>query len=86
MDEGRALGIDYRYELLDLDVIANGSDALPGLLDSAQSQGYAGLNITYPCKQSIIPLLDELSADAQSLQSVNTVVFREGRRIGHNTD
>ena len=56
------------------------------MLDDVQSQGFAGVNVTYPCKQSVIPLLDELTDDARSLQSVNTVVFRGGRRIGHNTD
>jgi len=86
MDEGRALGLDYRYDILDLDRMAGGADALASLLDDVQSQGFAGVNVTYPCKQSVIPLLDELSEDARSLQSVNTVVFRSGRRIGHNTD
>ena len=86
MDEGRALGLDYRYDILDLDRMPGGADALPGLLDDVQSKGFAGVNITFPCKQSVIPLLDELSSDARSLQSVNTVVFRDGRRIGHNTD
>jgi shikimate dehydrogenase len=86
MDEGRALGLDYRYDILDLDRMAGGPDALARLLDDVQSQGFAGVNVTYPCKQSVMPLLDELSDDARSLQSVNTVVFRGGRRIGHNTD
>ena len=86
MDEGRALGLDYRYEILDLDLMPGGAGALASLLDDAQAKGYAGLNITYPCKQSVIPLLDALSDDARSLQSVNTVVFHDGRRIGHNTD
>jgi shikimate dehydrogenase len=86
MAEGAALGLQYRYELLDIDRIAGGAAALPRLLDEAQAQGFAGLNITYPCKQAVIPLLDDLSADARSLHSVNTVVFRDGRRIGHNTD
>jgi shikimate dehydrogenase len=86
MDEARALGLDYRYDILDLDWIAGGTSALSSLLDDAQAKGFAGLNITYPCKQSVIPLLDTLSDDARSLQSVNTVVFRDGRRIGHNTD
>ena len=85
-DEGAALDLDYRYELLDLDLIAGGTAALARVITDAQERGFAGLNITYPCKQAIIPLLDELSADARSLQSVNTVVFRQGRRIGHNTD
>jgi shikimate dehydrogenase len=48
--------------------------------------GFAGLNVTYPCKQAIIPLLDELSEDARALNAVNTVVIRDGRLIGHNTD
>ena len=48
--------------------------------------GFAGLNITYPCKQAVIPLLDELSDEARAMGAVNTVVFRDGRAIGHNTD
>ena len=86
MDEGAALGLDYRYEILDVDTMEGGAAALPRLLDEAEARGFAGLNITFPCKQSVIPLLHELSPDAQALQSVNTVVFRNGRRIGHNTD
>jgi len=86
MDEGQSLGIDYRYEILDLDQMKVSGQTLAELLEHSQAQGYAGLNITFPCKQSVIPLLDELSADARSLQSVNTVIFRDGRRIGHNTD
>ncbi|MDE2240426.1 MAG: shikimate dehydrogenase, partial [Rhodospirillales bacterium] len=45
-----------------------------------------GVNVTHPCKQAIIPLLSDLSPDAQALGAVNTVLFRGGRRIGHNTD
>jgi shikimate dehydrogenase len=48
--------------------------------------GFAGVNVTYPCKQSVIPLLHELSPDAAALGAVNTVLFRDGHRIGHNTD
>ncbi|HNB45658.1 MAG TPA: shikimate dehydrogenase, partial [Burkholderiaceae bacterium] len=44
------------------------------------------LNITYPCKQAVIPLLDELSDEARAMGAVNTVVIRNGRLIGHNTD
>jgi len=80
MDEGAAQGLAYRYELLDIDLIDCGAAALPQLLDQAEAQGFAGLNITFPCKQTVMPLLQELSADAQSLQSVNTLVFRNGRR------
>lgn len=86
VDEAKSLGLAYTYELFDLDQQTDGVAALPRLLDYAQAQGFAGLNITYPCKQSVLPLLDELSADADTLQSVNTVVFRNGKRMGHNTD
>jgi len=66
--------------------ISDASAALPELLRAAELMGFAGLNITYPCKQTVIPLLDELSDDARALGAVNTVVLRDGRRIGHNTD
>jgi shikimate dehydrogenase len=48
--------------------------------------GYTGLNITFPCKQAIIPLLDELSPEAAGIGAVNTVVLKDGKRVGHNTD
>jgi shikimate dehydrogenase len=48
--------------------------------------GFAGLNITFPCKQAVIPLLDELSDEARAMGAVNTVVLRDGRLVGHNTD
>jgi shikimate dehydrogenase len=86
MEEGALQGLDYRYELLDLDRINGAVAALPSLLASAQERGLAGLNITHPCKQIILPMLDSLSDDAKALGAVNTVVFSEGRRIGHNTD
>jgi shikimate dehydrogenase len=86
MEEGTAQGLDYRYELLDLDRINGGVSTLPSLLASAQERGLAGLNITHPCKQIILPMLDSLSDDAKALGAVNTVVFSEGRRVGHNTD
>jgi shikimate dehydrogenase len=86
MQEGSLQGLDYRYEILDLDRIHGGVTALPTLLASAQERGLAGVNITHPCKQIILPLLDSLSDDARALGAVNTVVFSDGRRAGHNTD
>jgi shikimate dehydrogenase len=86
MEEGAEQGLNYRYELFDLDRIAGGAKALPSLLAAARERGFAGLNITHPCKQTILPLLDSLSDDAKALGAVNTVVFRDGRSIGHNTD
>ena len=56
------------------------------LITFAEHFGFTGFNVTFPYKQEIIPLLDELSEAAEMLGSVNTVVLRDGRRIGHNTD
>src|SRR5215470_6804598 len=84
--EGAARGLRYSYRLIDLDVLGLSAAALPGLLASAERQGFAGLNITFPCKQAVIEWLDELSPDARAIGAVNTVLFGEGRRIGHNTD
>jgi len=84
--EGRELGFNYVYRRIDLDALGLAVDALPELLLAAQRMGFDGLNVTYPCKQAVIPLLDELSDDARALGAVNTVLFRDGRRIGHNTD
>lgn len=74
------------YQLIDLDEPGRGAEALSDLLTAAERVGFAGLNITHPCKQSVLPLLTDLSEDARALGAVNTVVLRGGRRWGHNTD
>lgn len=84
--EGRAAGLDYCYQLIDLDVLGKQVDALPDLINECESKGYVGLNITHPCKQAVLRYLTELSADARVLGAVNTVVLRDGKRIGYNTD
>jgi shikimate dehydrogenase len=85
-EEARQQGLRLHYQLIDLDRCADGALALPLLLAAARTMGFAGLNITYPCKQAVIPLLDGLSDDAAAMGAVNTVVFDDGRAIGHNTD
>ncbi|WP_298394211.1 shikimate dehydrogenase [Sphingobium sp.] len=84
--EGDAQGLRLIYRLFDL--TADGMDAgdLPRLLDAVQLAGFAGVNVTHPYKQAVVAHLDELSPQAAQIGSVNTVVFRDGRRIGHNTD
>jgi shikimate dehydrogenase len=86
VEEGKALGLSISYELLDFDLMPGGSGRLAALLDDAEQRGFSGLNITYPSKQAVIPLLHELAHEARALHSVNTVLFRNGKRIGHNTD
>lgn len=79
-------GILCIYQRIDLDELKLGPDHLPELLTAAERLGFAGLNITHPCKQAVIPHLHELSDEARAIGAVNTVVLRDGRRIGHNTD
>jgi shikimate dehydrogenase len=84
--EGRAQGISYTYDLFDTGTGRFRGMSLAALIGAAEAKGYAGLNITHPYKTEVIPLLDELSDVAKSVGAANTVVFRDGRRIGHNTD
>ncbi|HZT86591.1 MAG TPA: shikimate dehydrogenase [Stellaceae bacterium] len=87
MREGAAQGLAYVYKLIDLEAPEVGAVPLPELIAMARRFGFTGLNITHPCKQSVIPLLDALSDDARAIGAVNTVVFpADGRGIGHNTD
>ena len=84
--EAAAHGLRLHYQLIDLDRSGAGIELLPTLITAARAMGFAGLNITFPCKQAVIPLLDELSPEARAMGAVNTVVNRGGRLIGHNTD
>jgi shikimate dehydrogenase len=88
MQEAEALhhGLRLHYQLIDLDRTHSSADLLPTLLTSARTIGFAGLNITYPCKQAVLPLLDALSDEAAAMGAVNTVVLRDGKLVGYNTD
>ncbi len=85
-EEARQQGLRLHYQLIDLDVTGTSPDELPTLIEAARVMGFAGLNITYPCKQKVIPLLDALSDEAVAIGAVNTVVCKDGRLTGHNTD
>ncbi|MFD6346308.1 shikimate dehydrogenase [Streptomyces roseolus] len=76
------LGLDdWSYERFEVD-----EAALPGFVAELDGS-WAGLSLTMPLKRAVIPLLDEVSETAASVEAVNTVVFREdGRRVGDNTD
>ncbi|RYB03914.1 shikimate dehydrogenase [Lichenibacterium ramalinae] len=86
MREAEAQGIRCVYRIVDLVALGLGVEALPELIVGAERLGFDGLNITHPCKQAVIPLLTELSPDARAIGAVNTVLFRDGARVGHNTD
>ncbi|MEU5776555.1 shikimate dehydrogenase [Streptomyces venezuelae] len=72
---------DWTYDRFEID-----EAALPEFIGKAGPE-WAGLSLTMPLKRAIIPLLDQVSETAASVEAVNTVVFGEdGRRVGDNTD
>jgi len=75
-----ALGLDWTYDAVDC-----GEAELPALLDGLDAS-WAGLSLTMPLKQAVLPLLDEVSLLARDVAAANTVVLRDGRRSGANTD
>ncbi|MFE2425016.1 shikimate dehydrogenase [Streptomyces hokutonensis] len=78
----RELGLDgWSYDRFDVD-----EAGLPGFFEDLGPE-WAGLSLTMPLKRAVIPLLDEISETAASVDAVNTVVFTEdGRSVGDNTD
>lgn len=79
-------GLRYLYRLIDITEAGLAPEAAGELVRTARRLGFDGLNVTHPCKQTVIPHLDELSPDAAVLGAVNTVTFDGDRAIGHNTD
>jgi shikimate dehydrogenase len=78
--------VRYLYQLIDLEVLPAESGDVGELLAAARRLDFHGLNITHPVKQDVMKFLDDLSPEAAELGAVNTVVFRAGRAVGHNTD
>ena len=75
-----ALGLDIDYRATEV-APADLRGHLAGL-----RRTHRGLNVTRPLKERVLPLLDEVSAEAAEAGSVNTVVFEDDRAIGHSTD
>ncbi|GGP64169.1 shikimate dehydrogenase [Streptomyces abikoensis] len=72
---------EWTYDRFEVD-----EAALPAFL-AELGPGWAGLSLTMPLKRAVIPLLDDVSATARSVEAVNTVVLTDdGRRLGDNTD
>jgi shikimate dehydrogenase len=84
--EADRVGAICSYALLDFDRAGLADGDLGAVLLAAEARGFAGLNVTHPFKQAVIPHLTELAPEAAAIGAVNTVVFQAGRRIGHNTD
>ncbi len=84
--EATLLGLDYSYELFDLDELGRPPSDVGAMVREAQENGLRGLNVTHPCKQIVVEELDDMSPEAAAIEAVNTVVLRNGRAVGHNTD
>jgi shikimate dehydrogenase len=55
-------------------------------IDEVFAQHLSGLTVTIPYKESIIPFLDAISDEAKAIGAVNVVQFKDGQKVGHNTD
>jgi shikimate dehydrogenase len=85
IDAFAAAGITGHYQLMDVDRLPGRT--LKNLLDAVKTAGFLGVNITFPFKQDVIPLLDSLSPDARQIGAVNTVTIGpDGGTVGYNTD
>jgi shikimate dehydrogenase len=76
-----ALGLDARYEAWEVP-----PDGLGQAVDRMHDEVMLGMSVTIPHKQAVMALLDEIDAAARAIGSVNTVVKRDGRLLGYNTD
>jgi shikimate dehydrogenase len=73
---------DWRYDRFEVD-----EAALPGFVEAMDPEQWAGLSLTMPLKRAVVPLLDEITPTAASVEAVNTLVLEpDGRRLGDNTD
>ncbi len=74
-------GIDARYEAW-----PTSEDALKGRVENLRVEGALGANVTVPYKQAVMPLLDMVESGAEKIGAVNTIINRDGRLVGLNTD
>ncbi len=77
----KSLGLDYKYEMLDIEPAS-----LKHEIEQFRENKWGGFNVTIPHKEAIMPLLDETVPEALAVGAVNTVVNRNNKLIGYNTD
>ena len=84
--EADAQGLRYLYRPIDLTVLGRPGSDVGALLKAGEQLGFNAFNITHPCKQLVLEHLDEISENARDIGAVNTVVIRDGKFHGYNTD
>jgi len=77
---------DYRGLDISYEVWETAADDLPGVMEKLRDTSKLGANVTIPYKETVLPLLDNVDNDARRIRAVNTIVNREGKLIGYNTD
>lgn len=77
----RERGIEGTYDLLEFPKETFAQD-----FNALKNSGYRGVNVTIPYKESVLPLLDDISQQAKYIGAVNTVLFQNGKAKGFNTD
>ncbi len=75
------LGLDIRYELWDTE-----KDELPGVVQGIRDFSKLGANVTIPYKEAVLPLLDKVDQLARRIGAVNTIVKKDDKLVGYNTD
>jgi shikimate dehydrogenase len=75
------LGLDIRYELWDTE-----KDELPGVVEGIRDFSKLGANVTIPYKEAVLPLLDKVDQIARRIGAVNTIVKKDDKLVGYNTD
>jgi shikimate dehydrogenase len=86
MHERAAEALELRCHYQLIEVAGAGREELKVLLEGVRRLGFAGINVTFPYKEAVLDLLDALSPGAALIGAVNTVIVRDGRLTGHNTD
>jgi shikimate dehydrogenase len=76
-----AMGLDYAYHAFEVH-----PEHLGEAVQALRALNLAGLNVTIPHKQAVMPFLDEVTPAARAIGAVNTIVNQDGRLVGHNTD
>lgn len=77
----RAHGLDWQYELLETP-----RAQLPAVVERLRADDCAGANVTIPHKEAVIEFLDDVTPAARQIGAVNTIIKRDGKLIGENTD
>lgn len=84
--EAERQGLRYVYKVIDQPDGAVDPARLQRLLSGAIELGFDGLNVTHPVKQAMVPLVDDVAPAVRAIGALNTVLIRDGRTTGHNTD